>query len=73
MEADHFPDLPASKGQTMQDSEPKDGKGSEKWVKRHVICPKCSFGRTFSGDYGYRKSVYHFKALAVNMTMNFMI
>ena len=51
---------------------PRAGKSSEKWVKV-VKCPKFPSGRTFSGDYGYWKSLYRFKAKAVNITINFTI
>ena len=34
-------------------------------------CPKFPSGRTYSDDYGYWKSLYHFKAGAVNIRINF--
>ena len=38
-----------------------------KVVRKVVICPKFPSGMTLSGDNGYWKSLYHFKAEAVTI------
>ena len=67
-----FADLPTPKRQKMREpAEPRTGKSSEKWVKSSDMSQIPS-GRTSRGDYGYWKS-RHFKAGAVNITINFPI
>ena len=62
-------DLPTPK---RQDSKPRAGKISEKWVKSCEMSQSPCV-RNFCGDYGYWKSLSHFKAGAVNITINFTI